>query len=136
LLARDCHCRTNTRGMLVVKRVQFLGSSRSGLGEWLVQRMSALYIAGFLLYLIIRFSADPVADYDAWLQWFGNGMVRAAFGVFGLSLVAHSWVGMRSVYLDYLHPFWLRLTVTGLTGASLLALLVWMGRLLVETRIP
>ncbi|MBE9516620.1 MAG: succinate dehydrogenase, hydrophobic membrane anchor protein [Proteobacteria bacterium] len=112
------------------------GSAHNGLGEWLLQRISALYIAGFLIYLAIWFTLYPVNNYQAWLQWFGSGVVRASFGVFIISLVAHAWVGMRSVYMDYVPIFWLRFVVSSATAIGLMVLLLWFARILLETRIP
>lgn len=123
-------------GVLVVARPQDHGSAHNGLGDWLLQRVSALYIVGYLVYLAIWFTLFPVNSYQAWLLWFGSGIVRASFGVFIISLVVHSWVGMRSVYMDYLHPFWLRFLVTSATAIGLLVLLLWSARILLETQIP
>ena len=123
-------------GVLVVTRLQDHGSAHNGLGDWLLQRVSALYIAGYLVYLAIWFTLFPVNNYQAWLLWFGSDIVRASFGVFVISLVAHAWVGMRSVYMDYLHPFWLRFLVTSATAIGLLVLLLWSAKILLETQIP
>lgn len=120
----------------MVKPPYNLGSAHSGLGEWLVQRLSALYIGGFLIYLAIWFTLYPIHTYQAWLEWFGSGVIRASFGVFVISLMAHSWVGMRSVYMDYLKPVWLRFLVASVTAVGLLVLLLWFTRVLLETRIP
>ena len=56
--------------VLVVTRPQDHGSAHNGLGEWLVQRVSAIYIAGFLAYLAVWFTLYPVNNYQAWLLWF------------------------------------------------------------------
>lgn len=120
----------------MVRRAYNLGSAHSGLAEWLLQRISSLYIGGFAIYLAVWFSLYPVHTYHDWLQWFGSGVVRAAFGVFVISLLAHAWVGMRSVYMDYLKPMWLRFLVNSFTAIGLLVLLLWVARILLETSIP
>ena len=112
--------------------MQNLGSAHHGLGEWLIQRLSALYLAGFVLWLLLRLSIWPLPDYMAWKLWFAGGGVRLAFALFMLSVLAHAWVGMRSVFLDYLHPLWLRFAAQLLTGLSLLALAFWAAQILLQ----
>ena len=106
------------------------GSSHSGLGEWLWQRLSALYITGFLVYALVAFSVWPIRDYQAWLQWFNQGAVRIALGLLFLSLLVHAWIGLRSVFLDYLKPIWLRLLISLFAFLGVVALLLWMAMLL------
>lgn len=106
------------------------GSAHRGLGEWLLQRLSALYLAGFLFWLFVRLSLSPVSGYVAWKTWFAGGAVRLAFALFFLSVLVHAWVGMRSVFLDYFRPLWLRFTVQLVTALSLLALAFWAAQML------
>ena len=106
------------------------GSAHRGLGEWLIQRLSALYLAGFLLWLALVLCISPFADYAAWKAWFGGGAVRLAFAVFFLSVLVHAWVGLRSVFLDYLKPYWLRVAAQLLTALGLLVLAFWAAQIL------
>jgi len=112
------------------------GSARRGLGEWLVQRVSALYLAGFTFWLVLRLGSGWPAGYAAWKTWLGGGSVRLAFGLFFLSVALHAWVGMRSVFLDYLKPAWLRFTLQVATAAGLLALLLWAAEILLTEARP
>ncbi len=109
------------------------GSVHAGLGEWLVQRATSVYLAGFLVYLVFRFAFDPLADHAAWRAWFAQGPVRITWGLFFLSLLAHAWVGMRSVYMDYLHSAGVRVAATFLTAFGLLALALWAANILLNT---
>lgn len=107
-------------------------SSQTGLGEWLLQRLSALYVAGFAVYAAIFLLLFPPADYAAWRAWFGSGAVRLAWALFIVLLLIHAWIGMRSVFLDYLRSLWLRLSVLTLTAVGLLALALWAGQILLR----
>ena len=106
------------------------GSARSGLGEWLVQRLTALYMAGFGVLAVIFLLAFPRPDYLQWQIWLAGSGVRIALVLFFLSALVHAWIGLRSVYMDYLKPAWLRLSVMGLTLLALLAQAVWVGDIL------
>ena len=115
-----------------MKPVRPISSARSGLLEWLVQRVSAIYLAGFGLYLAIHFAWAAPGDFVAWRAWFGHGTVRLAWALFFTGLLLHAWTGMRSVYLDYLHPLWLRFGVTLLTAVLLLAAGLWAAQILLR----
>ena len=112
------------------------GSAHRGLGEWLLQRLSALYLAGFMLWLSTQLALAPPANYIVWKTWLSAGGVRLAFALFFLSLLVHAWVGMRSVFLDYLKPLWVRFVAQVLLAFGLLVLAFWAAQiLLVEARV-
>jgi succinate dehydrogenase / fumarate reductase membrane anchor subunit len=106
------------------------GSAHRGLGEWLLQRLSALYLAGFALWLVVRLAMAMSADYVAWKAWMATGEVRLAFALFFLSVLVHAWVGMRNVFLDYLKPAWVRAVAQLLLAFGLLALAFWAAQIL------
>jgi succinate dehydrogenase / fumarate reductase membrane anchor subunit len=114
-----------------VRRVRSAGSAHSGLTEWLLQRVTSLYMGGFVIYAVAHLGLSPVRDYTAWKAWFATGYVRIAWALFMVSILIHAWVGMRSIYLDYLHPLWLRFSVTLLTALGLLALALWAAQILI-----
>jgi len=112
------------------------GSAHRGLGEWLLQRLSALYLAGFTVWMLVQFIIMPASiDYVTWKAWMANGGVRLAFALFFLSVLMHSWVGLRSVFMDYLKPLWARSAAQLLLAFGLLALAFWAVQiLLVEAK--
>lgn len=115
---------------------QSSGSAHRGLGEWLLQRLTALYLAGFTVWVTVLFTFSGSMDYLAWKTWMALGGVRLAFALFFLSLLVHAWTGMRSVFLDYLKPLWIRSAAQLLLAFSLLALAFWAAQiLLVEARL-
>ena len=91
-----------------------------GLGPWLLQRISAVYLAGFFVYLLVHFYRHPDPDYQDWHAWLTHPLVSVFFAGFILALLVHAWVGMRDVVLDYIHPLGLRLTALMLIAFVLL----------------
>jgi len=108
---------------------QHYGSSRSGLAEWLLQRVTAIYSAGFALYFIVRTWWQPFPDQQSWVAWLELPMVRIGLVTFWLATLVHAWIGVRSVAMDYVHPMGLRLTLLTVSGL-LLVLLAFGGVLL------
>ena len=117
----------------MLKMVQ-VGSSHSGLTEWLLQRVSALYLAAYLGYVTVFFDTAVLENYIAWTQWISNGYVRTTLGLFFLSTLAHAWIGMRSVFMDYLHPFWLRFLATSIVAIATIVLLFWVTQILLQVK--
>jgi len=100
--------------------------------EWLVQRISSIYLGGFTIYLIGHLVSNPAKNYATWSAYFAHGTVRVAWGLFFVSLLLHAWVGLRSIYLAYLHPTWLRFSVTVGTAVALIALGLWAANILIR----
>jgi succinate dehydrogenase / fumarate reductase, membrane anchor subunit len=80
------------------------GLSRSGVADWLVQRISAvvlgIYFIGLLGYLLL----NPDLTYAQWQALFASTWMRIASLGALISLCAHAWVGMWTVSTDYLTP--------------------------------
>lgn len=85
-----------------------------------MQRISAVYLAGFLVYLLVHFYRQPDPGYQAWREWLTQPLVSVCFAGFILALLVHGWVGLRDVVLDYIHHLGLRLTVLTLIAFVLL----------------
>lgn len=115
-----------------VERVRPTGSAHAGLIEWLWQRLTSIYLAGFVVAVVAYLGLYPIRDFTAWQAWFALGYVRLAWALFVLSLLVHAWIGLRSIYLDYLRPVWLRVTVTLLTLLGLAALGLWAAEILLR----
>ncbi len=111
-------------------RARPTGSTHTGLREWLLQRMTAIYMGAFVLYLVVRFAIDPITSYTAWKAWFALPTVRIGFAFFFASLLLHSWIGMRSVFMDYVKPMWVRFVVQLGTATALLILALWSVQIL------
>ena len=101
-----------------------------GLKDWLIQRITALIMALYtLLWLGIALVQGGV-DYALWQALFANGAFRIATLLFWLAVLWHAWVGMRDIWMDYVKPTALRLTVETLTAVVLLAYAAWLIDLL------
>jgi len=107
-------------------------SGATGLRAWVVQRISALYLALFFLYLIAHFACAAPADVGAWRAWVGQPAVSVGGYLFFLALALHAWVGVRDVLIDYVHPPAARLGLLLLIGFGLLACSLWALQLIVR----
>jgi succinate dehydrogenase / fumarate reductase membrane anchor subunit len=101
-----------------------------GLRAWLVQRFSALYLAAFVVYLVIFFLTRGGLDYAGWRAWLSHPAMAIAGAGFVMALVLHGWIGVRDVILDYIPALGARLLLLTLSGLLLGASGLWALRLL------
>ncbi len=85
--------------------------SHTGTGTWLVQRATALVLALAMPVLCAYVLAAVPADFAAWRALFQPQAMRAACVLTAAALALHAWVGMRDVFMDYVRPTLLRLTL-------------------------
>ena len=106
-------------------------SALSGHKAWVVQRLTALYIAAYILIalgcLLVNGGPDNAAQ---WRGLFSSAAMNLLTLGFFLALLQHAWIGIRDVILDYVRPVWVRFAVLILFGAGLLLCAVWVGRVL------
>ena len=102
----------------------------TGLRAWLVQRIGAVYMLLYLTGFLAHFIVDPPNSYMAWHGWMMSLTVSTATAVFFAALLAHAWVGVRDVILDYVRPVALRLCLLASLGLGLAATGVWVMRIL------
>jgi succinate dehydrogenase / fumarate reductase membrane anchor subunit len=104
-----------------------------GLRTWLLQRVSAVYLGLFLLYVLLHFGFNPHPDFAAWRGWVASPLVSITGAGFILALLIHAWVGLRDVVLDYIHHLGLRLAVLTLVAFLLIGCGFWAVRILIVT---
>lgn len=101
----------------------------SGFSAWLTQRLSAIYMAIFIVVAMVWALITDI-NYTIWQSGFQNIVVKLAVLLFGLSLLIHAWIGLRDVLVDYIHPIGLRLIMMTLLALFLLANGFWLLSLL------
>jgi succinate dehydrogenase / fumarate reductase membrane anchor subunit len=101
-----------------------------GLRPWVIQRVSAVYIAVFILYACFSFFTADVISYGAWKNWLYNPLNTTVVGIFVIALLFHAWIGMRDVVLDYVHNIMLRIFILALLVGVLLGTGLWVFRTL------
>lgn len=97
----------------------------TGLRDWLVQRVSAVVLAAYFIFLLVFFILHPQLQYSAWQQLFASNWMRVFTFLALLSLIAHSWVGIWTVLTDYIKCTWARLLLEVVLILALLGYLFW-----------
>ena len=98
----------------------------TGLKAWWVQRVSAVYMLLFVLFVLYSFALQPLHEFSRWHAWVARPGTSVAFLVFFAALLGHMWVGLRDVLLDYAKPAGLRRGLLAAVALGLLGLCVWL----------
>ncbi|MEO6698735.1 MAG: succinate dehydrogenase, hydrophobic membrane anchor protein [Paraperlucidibaca sp.] len=106
--------------------------SRSGLSDWLAQRVSAVILAVYTVWLFGWIIAHPGVDYATWHSFMTTTPMRIFTLLALLSFVGHAWIGMWTVTTDYMTSMQmgpkanvLRLLVQMAMAIALFVVIVW-----------
>jgi len=101
-----------------------------GLGAWLLQRLTAVIMVAYTVFMGAVLLSAPPATHAEWRALFQDGVIRVTTMLFLLALLYHAWVGVRDVLMDYIKPVGARLALQSLLGFVLVAYAVWAAAIL------
>jgi succinate dehydrogenase / fumarate reductase membrane anchor subunit len=96
-----------------------------GLRDWLSQRVTAALMALFTLVVVVQVLLPGELDYDRWAGIFARQWMKVLTFVVIVSLLVHVWVGMRDIWMDYIQPVALRLTLQVFTLVWVVGCCAW-----------
>lgn len=103
---------------------------RNGLHDWFVQRVSAVILASYVLFLTGFFALNPALDFQVWSELFDCTWMKIATFLAVLSLCLHAWIGVWIVFHDYVKPVALRLVLQSVVILGLVYCLIWSAQIL------
>jgi len=86
-----------------LRRVRHFGSAHEGVGEWRLQRKTALALIPLGLYFVVSMVRLATSDQVTAAAWLRSPFPALLTLLFVVALFAHAVVGLRSVILDYVH---------------------------------
>ena len=101
-----------------------------GLRDWITQRATAVVMAVYSVILLVTVGAIGPDSFEAWRGIFANGFMKFITFLFFLSLFFHAWVGIRDIWMDYVKPTSVRLTLHVLTLLALIGYAGWAAQIL------
>jgi len=100
-------------------------ASTKGLREWIVQRVSAVYMAIYIILFFAYLAFHPHFYYQVWEGFFHVIWVQIPTLIFLLLLLWHAWIGVWTVITDYIKIPALRMLVQLLVILALLVYFFW-----------
>ncbi len=106
-------------------------TSHKGLRDWLIQRITAVLIGLYFLFLISYLLINQSVSFDQWRHLFDNPLLKISTFVVLLAILWHTWIGLWTVSTDYVKNRGLRLALQSLVLLLLLTYVVWGVEILV-----
>lgn len=97
---------------------------------WLSQRLTALIMATYIVFLVIFLSVKQPANYAEWFAVMSPIWMRLLTFLFFISLSLHAWLGVSDVFKDYIFNKTLRGYFQVIADILLLIYAVWMSVIL------
>ena len=96
-----------------------------GLRPWIIQRVSAVFIGVFLLYIFVVLITHSPLNVNDWSEWVSEPYNNILIGLFLIAVLWHAWIGIRDIILDYVPNVVGRLLVLTLLGCTLMGSGIW-----------
>lgn len=97
-----------------------------GLRDWLSQRVTAALMVLFTLLVLaqVLFTRGPIG-YETWAGIFAAQWMKVLTFSVIIALAWHVWVGMRDIWMDYIKPVSIRLSLQVFTIVWLVGCAGW-----------
>ncbi len=96
-----------------------------GLRDWLAQRITAVVLAAYALFMLAFFVWPQPLSYARWSGLFAAQPMKLFSLVAFVALLFHVWIGVRDIWMDYIKPVGLRLVLQSATIVWLVACTGW-----------
>ena len=101
-----------------------------GVKDWLAQRVTAIVMVVYTVILLGTFLTAQNFTYEGWASLFSRQWFKLFTAVTFFGLFYHVWVGVRDIWMDYIKPVGIRLTLQTLTLLWLLGCAAWTVQIL------
>lgn len=98
---------------------------RSGLYDWMIQRVTAVVLAVYTIFMVFYLAFGADLTYEMWQGLFEGTAMRIFTLLTLLSTAAHVWIGMWSVSTDYIKPTGIRFLFQSASGLLTFIYVVW-----------
>lgn len=99
------------------------GLTGSGSRDWIMQRISAVVLAVYAVIMVAFFLFNGSVGYEQWVMFIMSMPMRLLSLLAIVALAVHAWVGMWTVFTDYIKSTGLRIV---LQAAMIIAILVYL----------
>lgn len=102
-----------------------MGVSQKGLHDWIIQRVSALVLAAFIIFLAVFFAMHQPMSFTVWHGLFSSTLMQVATMLALLALMWHAWIGIWMVFTDYIKCSKLRAVLEVIVLVALFSFFFW-----------
>jgi len=102
-----------------------MSRSNAGLRDWAIQRLSAVYMAFYVVLMFAYLACHPHLTYDVWKHLFTVFWAQIGTLIFLVCLLWHAWIGIWTIFTDYVKSPSLRLFLQSIVLLALLVYFFW-----------
>ncbi|MHA7840904.1 MAG: succinate dehydrogenase, hydrophobic membrane anchor protein [Gammaproteobacteria bacterium] len=99
--------------------------TNNGVRDWYWQRLSALVIASYSLFLMGYIAICGPLTFSKWHVLFNHPIMRIATIIVLMNLIIHAWVGVWTIFTDYVKCATLQLCLQSIMILALLSYFFW-----------
>jgi succinate dehydrogenase / fumarate reductase, membrane anchor subunit len=100
-------------------------SNHRGFYEWLAQRVSAVLIGAYAVFIIAFLLTHAPLSFSVWKALFSCVFIKIATFVVLIAILWHAWIGLWTVFTDYVKCNCVRLLLEILLIITLLSYMAW-----------
>lgn len=104
---------------------QVTSFGRSGLYDWMMQRVSAVVLSLYTIFIIGYLLLHPDLTFAQWSALFETIWMRIFTLLTLFSIGIHSWIGLWSISTDYLKATGVRFFFQSLCGLAMFIYMIW-----------
>jgi succinate dehydrogenase / fumarate reductase membrane anchor subunit len=105
--------------------------SHRGLRNWLIQRITAVLIGLYVLFIIAYLLTYQPLSFEQWRGLYDSFLFKLITVIILLAIYWHTWIGLWTVLTDYVKSRGWRLLLQSLVILLLLAYVFWGLKILV-----
>jgi len=95
--------------------------SRGGIRDWILQRISAVILIIYMLVAGVMLIKHSPLNFTEWQAIFTPAWFKVVSLIAFLSVVVHAWLGVWTIFTDYVHPWKLRFFLLSVVMLLLIA---------------
>jgi succinate dehydrogenase / fumarate reductase, membrane anchor subunit len=99
--------------------------NRRGFHEWIVQRVSAVLIGIYAVFLFVFILTHSPMHFSIWSGLFSNAVMKVATLIVLIAILWHAWIGLWTVFTDYVKNGAVRLLLEVLVILALVGYFGW-----------
>ena len=109
---------------------RILALTKTGLKDWYIQRISAIVILVYVLFIMGAIVLGGGMTYAVWSALFSAASMKVFTLLFVLALIVHAWVGIWTVLTDYIHCAYAMATLQTLFIIGYVVCFIWAVQIL------
>lgn len=110
--------------------IELLTKKYPGMRQWLTQRLTAVVMTIYIVFLTAYMDALQPSHYASWRAMLSPWWFRVITLFFFFSLCMHAWLGVRDVLKDYVFNMTVRAYMQTVVDILLIGYVVWVAVIL------